>query len=66
MATTNDYIQVSATLKAITAKGAGTTVQLELDGFTTPEDVACLYRLCGRGVVVQIVDPEPQLDLGEV
>lgn len=62
----NDSIQVSATLKAITAKGTGTVVQLELDGFTTAEDVATLYRLCGKGVVVQIVDPEPQLDLGEV
>lgn len=56
-------IQVSATLKAITAKGTGTVLQLELDGFTTKEDIAELYGLCGRGVVVQIVDPEPQLPL---
>lgn len=60
----NESIQVSATLKAITAKGTGTVLQLELDGFTTKEDIADLYALCGKGVVVAIADPEPQLPLG--
>lgn len=59
----NDSIQVSATLKAITAKGTGTVLQIELDGFTTKEDIANLYSMCGKGVVVAIYDPEPELPL---
>lgn len=36
-------------------------MQLELDGFATKEDIADLYALCGKGVVVAIADPEPEL-----
>lgn len=59
----NESIQVSATLKAITAKGTGTVLQLELGGFTTKEDIADLYALRGKTVAVQIVDPEQPLPL---
>lgn len=56
-------IQISATLDSIAAKKNGTVVQLVPDGFVTPEDIADLYRMRGKTVAVQIVDPEQPLPL---
>lgn len=56
-------IHLSATLDSIAAKKNGTIVQLVLDGYVPPEDVADLYRMRGKTVAVQIVDPEQPLPL---
>lgn len=56
-------IQITATLDSIAAKKNGTVVQLVPDGFVTPEDIADLYRMRGKVVAVQIVDPEQPLPL---
>lgn len=56
-------ITLSATLDTIAAKKNGTVVQLLLDGFTTPEDVADLYRMRGKATGVIIRDPEQPLPL---
>ena len=61
--TESGAIQFSAVLDGINAKGSGTVVQLKPDGYVTPEDVADLYRLRGRTVAVQIVDPDAALPL---
>lgn len=69
--TESGAIQFSAVLDGINAKNSGTVVQLKPDGYVTPEDVADLYRLRGRTVAVQIVDPdeplpiEPEVELPE-
>lgn len=60
---TDGRIALSATLDSIAAKNNGTILQLKLDGFTTPEDVADLYRMRGKTVAVQLVDPEQHLPL---
>lgn len=60
---TDGRIALSATLDSIAAKNNGTILQLKLDGFTTPEDVADLYRMRGKTVAVQLVDPEQPLPL---
>ena len=59
----NGRIHLSATLDSIAAKKNGTIVQLVLDGYVPPEDVADLYRMRGKTVAVQIVDPEQPLPL---
>lgn len=56
-------IQLTATLDSIAAKKNGTVLQLMPDEFVTPEDVAELYRMRGKTVAVQIVDPEQPLPL---
>ncbi len=56
-------IQMRATLDSIAAKKNGTVVQLIPDDYITPEDVAYLYRMRGKVVAVQIVDPEQPLPL---
>ena len=56
-------IRITATLDSIAAKKNGTVVQLVPDGFVTPEDIADLYRMRGKTVAVQIVDPEQPLPL---
>lgn len=61
--TDSGAIQFNAVLDGINAKGSGTVVQLKPDGYVTPEDVANLYRLRGRTVWVQIVDPDAPLPL---
>lgn len=59
-----DYsIQMGATLDAIAAERNGTTVTLVLDSYVGPEDVADLYRMRGKQVAVQIVDPDQPLPL---
>ena len=60
---TDGRIALSATLDSIAAKNNGTILQLKLDGFTTPEDVADLYRMRGKTVAVQLVDPDQPLPL---
>ena len=60
---TDGRINLSAAIDSIAAKGNGTVLQLKLDGFTTPEDVADLYRMRGKTVAVQLVDPEQPLPL---
>lgn len=60
---TDGRINLSAAIDSIAAKGNGTILQLKLDGFTTPEDVADLYRMRGKTVAVQLVDPEQPLPL---
>lgn len=59
----NGNIQITATLDSIAAKKNGTVVQLVLDGFVTPEDIADLYRMRGKTVAAQIVDPDHPLPL---
>lgn len=56
-------IRMSATLDSIAAKKNGTVVQLVPDDYITPEDVADLYRMRGKKVAVEIVDPEQPLPL---
>lgn len=56
-------IRMTATLDSIAAKKNGTVVQLVPDDYITPEDVADLYRMRGRKVAVEIVDPEQPLPL---
>lgn len=56
-------IQDNMVLDSITARGTGTVIQLKPSGFITPEDIAELYRMRGKTVAVQIVDPEQQLPL---
>lgn len=56
-------IRITATLDSIAAKKNGTVVQLVPDGFVTPEDIADLYRMRGKTVAVQIVDPDQPLPL---
>lgn len=60
---TDGRIALSATIDSIAAKNNGTILQLKLDGFTTPEDVADLYRMRGKTVAVQLVDPDQPLPL---
>lgn len=55
---------MSATLAQVTAKKNGDiVVQLEPDGYITPEEVAGLIRMRGKVVGVQIVDPDQPLPL---
>jgi len=56
-------VSLSAKLKAVTVKDNGTIVQLEPDSWVTPEDVAELYRMRGKVLAVQLVDPEQPLPL---
>lgn len=56
-------VRFSAKLKAVTVKDNGTVVQLEPDGYVTPEDIADLYRMRGKTVAVALVDPDQPLPL---
>lgn len=56
-------VRFSAKLKAVTVKDNGTIVQLEPDGYVTPEDIADLYRMRGKTVAVVLVDPDQPLPL---
>lgn len=56
-------VSLSAKLKAVTVKDNETIVQLEPDSWVTPEDVAELYRMRGKVLAVQLVDPEQPLPL---
>lgn len=58
-----DRIQVTATLDSIPAKASKTVVQLVLDSYVTPEEIAELYRMLGKSVAVEIVDTQQRMDL---
>ena len=60
---TDGQVRFSAKLKAINAKDNGTAIQLEPDGYVTPEDIADLYRMRGKTVAVVLVDPDQPLPL---
>lgn len=60
---TDGQVRFSAKLKGVTVKDNGTVVQLEPDGYVTPEDIADLYRMRGKTVAVALVDPDQPLPL---
>lgn len=56
-------ITINCTLDKIVSAKTGDTLHLVLDGYTTPEDIADLYRMRGKNVAVCLVDPEQPLPL---